>query len=155
MFAMGIIGERSYLSDSWNRFDCLVVLVSVVDLLPLPSGGSAFKALRAIRVLRPLRALNKLPALRMQVSSSFVYLLLLSPSLLCLSPSLCLLFPMLILWFSHSDVCCVHLLLLTLLCLLCAQIAGNSCCFTLSGSLALSFTLLFTLLLILKWLVSL
>ena len=28
MFAMGIIGEKSYLSDAWNRFDCLVVLVS-------------------------------------------------------------------------------------------------------------------------------
>jgi len=64
--AMGFIGQNSYLADSWNRLDFVVVAFGVVDLIPqLELPGVTL--LRMARVLRPLRAINRLPGLRILI----------------------------------------------------------------------------------------
>lgn len=66
--AMGFVGSGSYLGDSWNRLDFVIVLVGIVDFLPLSGGGGFLTALRPLRVARPLRTINKFPAIRVLVS---------------------------------------------------------------------------------------
>ena len=58
MIAMGVTGSQGYLSDMWNRFDFLIVIVSLIDLLPFNLTGG-LNSLRAFRALRPLRAVTK------------------------------------------------------------------------------------------------
>ncbi len=66
--AMGFAGhEWSYLSNSWNRLDCLVVVTSWLPLL-FPSLDN-YSAMRAVRALRPLRTINRLPGMRRQVNT--------------------------------------------------------------------------------------
>jgi len=65
-----VFGEHTYLRDTWNRLDFLVVVVSAVSLLAdlglldLEDMSGA-QGLRALRCLRPLRAAKFLPALRL------------------------------------------------------------------------------------------
>lgn len=68
IIAMGFVGSDSYLADSWNRLDFVIVIVGLVDFLPLGGGGSFLTALRPLRVARPLRTINKFPAIRVLVS---------------------------------------------------------------------------------------
>ena len=66
--AMGFAGhEHAYLSDAWNRLDCLVVFTSWLPLL-VPSLDNV-SAIRAARALRPLRAINRLPGLARQATT--------------------------------------------------------------------------------------
>ena len=66
--AMGLSGhEWSYLSDAWNRLDCLVVVTSWLPIL-FPS-LSNLSSLRALRALRPLRMISRLPGMRRQVNT--------------------------------------------------------------------------------------
>jgi len=63
------LGVKGYLSDSWNVFDGLIVIVSVVESLtslasPSQEGGGAISALRAFRLLRVLRLLGQFESLR-------------------------------------------------------------------------------------------
>lgn len=68
--AMGfVLGTGTYMSDSWNWIDFVVVVSSLSEtLLSLAHfEGEQFKAppaLRAIRLLRPLRLLSKIPSLK-------------------------------------------------------------------------------------------
>eukprot|EP01083_Nonionella_stella_P209215 758601_1 len=52
-----------YLNDSWNIFDGLIVLVSLVDIC-LPSSNSSVTALRTFRLLRVFKLLKFLHGLR-------------------------------------------------------------------------------------------
>ena len=72
--ALGFVMHRgSYLQDSWNRLDFLVVCVSIVALVAefgLVGGDvgdtlNSAQSLHALRGLRPLRAVKFMPALRM------------------------------------------------------------------------------------------
>ena len=64
--AMGFSGHPgSYLSDGWNRLDCLVVVMGWLPYL-IPSLNN-LSAIRSLRALRPLRSINQLPGLRRQV----------------------------------------------------------------------------------------
>merc|ERR1719193_1799998 len=63
------LGFKGYVSDSWNVFDGLIVIVSVVESLtslasPSQEGGGAISALRAFRLLRVLRLLGQFESLR-------------------------------------------------------------------------------------------
>lgn len=70
VIAMGfIVHDNSYLRDSWNCLDFLIVVISIVGLLPMGGGGSSVKVLRTFRILRPLRSVNKLPAVRLQIKA--------------------------------------------------------------------------------------
>lgn len=73
--AMGVfIGPDTYLDDGWNRLDCFIVTVSLVDFVMSKAGVSGgllsmLKICRMLRALRPLRAINKLPNLKRVVNT--------------------------------------------------------------------------------------
>jgi hypothetical protein len=55
------LGPHYYWSDSWNRFDALIVVVSVLEffiVLATGGGGGVFSGLRALRVLRAFRVIR-------------------------------------------------------------------------------------------------
>ena len=58
-----------YLSDNWNRLDFLIVVVSWLSLFG--DSISGLSSLRALRVLKPLRTVNKLPQLKLLISTLF------------------------------------------------------------------------------------
>merc|ERR1719397_1553093 len=63
------LGFKGYVSDNWNVFDGLIVIVSVIESLtalasPSQEGGGAISALRAFRLLRVLRLLGQFESLR-------------------------------------------------------------------------------------------
>jgi hypothetical protein len=67
--AMGFVHHKnSYLRDTWNWLDFLVVCIGMTDYIPGIS-GSNLKALRTLRVLRPLRSINKFPSMKKLISS--------------------------------------------------------------------------------------
>ena len=53
------IGLKAYFKDSFNTFDCVIVLLSIIDLTLfslIDSGqGGALSAMRAFRLLRVFR----------------------------------------------------------------------------------------------------
>lgn len=66
---MGFVHHKnSYLRDTWNWLDFLVVCIGMTDYIPGIS-GSNLKALRTLRVLRPLRSINKFPSMKKLISS--------------------------------------------------------------------------------------
>jgi len=55
------LGPHYYWSDSWNRFDALIVVVSVLEffiVFATGGGGGVFSGLRALRVLRAFRVIR-------------------------------------------------------------------------------------------------
>ena len=69
IIAMGFIHHKnSYLRDTWNWLDFLVVCIGMTDYIPGIS-GSNLKALRTLRVLRPLRSINKFPSMKKLITS--------------------------------------------------------------------------------------
>ena len=49
-------GKNSYLSNSWNVLDFMIVTVSILDLTLAAAGGlSAVRVIRVLRILRPIR----------------------------------------------------------------------------------------------------
>ena len=73
IMAMGFIGEKTYLSNSWNQMDFIVVVFGLIDFLPGFESG-ALSMIRVTRVLRPLRAINQLPSLRILINLIFATL---------------------------------------------------------------------------------
>jgi len=66
------LGIKGYLSDSWNVFDAIIVVVSDVELvIQLSTNGDAggTSALRAFRLLRVLRLLGQFESLRIILGS--------------------------------------------------------------------------------------
>lgn len=66
MLAMGVTGNRGYLQDKWNRLDCLIVMIGLIE--KVISNNNYLTIIRAFRVLRPLRAINKVPSIRILVT---------------------------------------------------------------------------------------
>jgi hypothetical protein len=64
-----IFNKKSYLRDSWNLMDFIIVSTSllpfIIDL------NFSVSSLRAIRVLRPLKTITKIKALKMIVKTLF------------------------------------------------------------------------------------
>lgn len=60
LIGLGIVG---YLSDQWNIFDGIIVIVSLIDIF-MPSSNSSFTALRTFRLLRVFKLLKFLHGLR-------------------------------------------------------------------------------------------
>jgi hypothetical protein len=61
--------KNSYLTDSWNRLDFIIVVASTADILLENLNLQFIKILRLLRVLRPLRFLSSNQNLRIVVSS--------------------------------------------------------------------------------------
>ncbi|XP_031551384.1 voltage-dependent T-type calcium channel subunit alpha-1G-like isoform X2 [Actinia tenebrosa] len=66
MIAMGVLGKKGYMQDSWNRLDFVIIIVGIVE--KLMKGSDYLTIIRAFRVLRPLRAINKVPNIRILVT---------------------------------------------------------------------------------------
>jgi hypothetical protein len=70
--AMGfILYKNAYLRTAWNVLDFFVVIILVLEMLP---GGhmknySSIKVFRTLRLLRPLRSIQKVPRLRILVTT--------------------------------------------------------------------------------------
>lgn len=66
-------GKYSYMRDSWNVMDLLIVIFSILTIILQKSGGGAdlsiLKVFRMLRVLRPLRVLKRNLGLKIQVVS--------------------------------------------------------------------------------------
>ena len=85
MCCLGIFRKKAFFSESWNRLDFLIVLLSWATFKPVPpsadtsggGGSGSLKALRAVRAVRALRAFRALSFLKnvnmilSAVSSSF------------------------------------------------------------------------------------
>ena len=76
MVAMGVIGQKSYLSQPWNIFDFIICVVGSTEYVYMrggsdggvvSKGGINFSVIRTFRVLRPLRAINRIPSLKILV----------------------------------------------------------------------------------------
>ena len=61
MIAMGLFGKGCYLSETWNRLDCFIVLAGALEYC-LDVEKLNLTAIRTVRVLRPLRAINRIPS---------------------------------------------------------------------------------------------
>lgn len=61
-----VLHEYSYLRESWNVFDIIIVILSYVNWLP---GVGNLTALRSVRVLRPLKSISAISSLRVVVMS--------------------------------------------------------------------------------------
>lgn len=67
--AFGFVGKNvGYFSDSWNYFDFIVVVVSVIDFFGSDNSSlRKLKALRALRAVRPLRIILRIKGLKQVV----------------------------------------------------------------------------------------
>ena len=62
--AMGLFWDKnSYLRDSWNILDFIIVVTSFISEFS-GSGGGSLASLRALRILRPLRTISTIKALK-------------------------------------------------------------------------------------------
>ena len=76
IIAMGfIIHKNSYLRDTWNGLDFIVIVVGIVEEIKRysdpygDSKSSGMKSLRTLRVLRPLRSINAFPSMKRLIGS--------------------------------------------------------------------------------------
>jgi voltage-gated sodium channel type XI alpha len=58
---------RGYFQNAWNRLDFVILVESVVS--NTVSGSVNISGIRTLRVLRPLRTINKLPGLKLLITS--------------------------------------------------------------------------------------
>jgi hypothetical protein len=61
-----VIGEKTYLSNNWNRLDFFIVCVSVVDM---SLEGVNLSILKLLRTLRPLRIITRNEEMKIMVVS--------------------------------------------------------------------------------------
>ena len=68
IIALGFImnGKKSYLRDSWNILDFIIVVSGLISLTSDSEIGF-FKVLRILRVLRPLRLITRVKGLKLVI----------------------------------------------------------------------------------------
>lgn len=70
IIAMGFfMRAHSYLRDTWNVLDFLVVILGWISLNFASDDGADISAIRVIRILRPLRTINSMPGMSGLVST--------------------------------------------------------------------------------------
>ena len=70
VIALGFVNdEGSYLTDSWNKLDFMIVIFSIIDIIFSGSDVGYLKIIRLLRVLRPLRFISRNPNMRLVVNS--------------------------------------------------------------------------------------
>lgn len=77
-----IMNQGSYLRDSWNLLDFVIVNSGFLEYLNM--GGADLSALRSFRVLRPLRTISGIEGLRIIVSALMSSIPLLRDAILIL-----------------------------------------------------------------------
>ena len=68
-FGFVFCGPESYIRNSWNIIDFVIVVLSIISIMPLNINLNIFKVLRLMRVLRPLRVISKNDGLRLSIQS--------------------------------------------------------------------------------------
>jgi hypothetical protein len=69
IIAMGfVVHKNSYLRDTWNWLDFVVVCIGFIELFPIIPAAN-LKSLRTLRVLRPLKSINAFPSMRRLIGS--------------------------------------------------------------------------------------
>ena len=67
-----VMNEGTYLRNSWNVLDCIVVVISIISTFSASNSDlKALRSLRALRGLRPLRVINRAPGLKVVVNTMF------------------------------------------------------------------------------------
>lgn len=66
--AYGCASNTGYLSDGWNRLDAFIVTMGYIEWIVGDAAGG-LSALRCVRALRPLRTINRLPQLKLIIST--------------------------------------------------------------------------------------
>ena len=70
--ALGFLeGSTSYIRDTWNTFDFLIVIFSVLDLSLVDINLSVIKSVRILRTLRPLRFISHNISMKIVVVALF------------------------------------------------------------------------------------
>ena len=67
-------GSKSYLRETWNVLDFIVVIIAIISLV-LPEGGASIgtlKILRMGRLVRPLRVLSRNEGLKISIQALIV-----------------------------------------------------------------------------------
>ena len=62
-------GEDSYLKNSWNKMDFVIVFFSMVSMIFKDIDLGPIKILRVLRVLRPLRMISRNPGMKIAITS--------------------------------------------------------------------------------------
>ena len=56
-----IMHKKSYMRDSWNWLDFIVVVTGLIELSVGAEGAQSVRALRVLRVFRPLKSIHAFP----------------------------------------------------------------------------------------------
>ena len=66
LYGLLLNGPESYLKNSWNIMDALIVVIAIVSVAIEGTGISLnyLKVFRMLRVLRPLRVLKRNPGMK-------------------------------------------------------------------------------------------
>lgn len=84
ILALGfIIKKGSYLRDSWNMLDFIIVMSGYIGYI-FQGGGANLSVLRSFRVIRPLRTISSIQGLRIIVQALISSLPLLGDTILVL-----------------------------------------------------------------------
>jgi hypothetical protein len=69
VIAVGFIvnGKTSYIRETWNILDFIIVIISIISLFPIEAKISVFKIIRMARLLRPLRIISKNQNLKLSI----------------------------------------------------------------------------------------
>ena len=62
-------GKDSYLKNSWNKMDFIIVFFSMVSMIFKDIDLGPIKILRVLRVLRPLRMISRNPGMKIAIQS--------------------------------------------------------------------------------------
>ncbi|GCB76243.1 hypothetical protein scyTo_0016539 [Scyliorhinus torazame] len=74
MVALGIVGKKCYLGDTWNRLDFFIVMSGMVEY-SLDLQNVSLSAIRTVRVLRPLKAINRVPSTMVSLCLSSFFMI--------------------------------------------------------------------------------
>jgi voltage-dependent calcium channel T type alpha-1G len=69
------IGDEAYLKSGWNKMDCFLVFISLIDAIVSLTARSSpkifgiLRVFRLLRTLRPLRMISRAPGLKLVVQT--------------------------------------------------------------------------------------
>ena len=67
VYGFAFNGEDSYLKNSWNQMDFIIVFFSMVSIIFKDIDLGPIKILRVLRVLRPLRMISRNPGMKIAI----------------------------------------------------------------------------------------
>ena len=68
-FGLAFCGSTSYIRNSWNILDFIVVIITIISYFVQTRNLNSIKSLRLLKVLRPLRAISKNESLKVSIKA--------------------------------------------------------------------------------------